>query len=193
VNSNKACESGVGRIRRLDVAHRELLGSLRPFGVRGDDDRWDDEDISLHQTEEHHKVKSELYFSRRVLVHAVEGYLLGCVEYPALTGEGALMRATSTDRLTNPSTSGRRFDDPNLRKARGSVHSVRVKIPLHGLQHSEYPRLIAEPKIWPEIAVDLVARFQGAEAGLLGSVPEPRRRLAIICSAYWMRRTIPAE
>ena len=37
--------------------------------------------------------------SHRVLVHAVEGYLLGCVEYPDLTGEGALRRATSTDSL----------------------------------------------------------------------------------------------
>jgi hypothetical protein len=91
----------LGRIRRLDVAHRELLSSLHPFGIRGDDDRWDDEDISLHENEEHHKVESELYLSRRVLVHAVEGYLLGCVAYPALTGEGALMRATSTDRLTD--------------------------------------------------------------------------------------------
>jgi hypothetical protein len=37
--------------------------------------------------------------SHRVLVHAVEGYLLGCVEYPVLTAEAALMRATSTDNL----------------------------------------------------------------------------------------------
>jgi hypothetical protein len=33
------------------------------------------------------------------LVHAVEGYLLGCVKYSDLTGEAALMRATSTDNL----------------------------------------------------------------------------------------------
>jgi hypothetical protein len=33
------------------------------------------------------------------LVHAVEGYLLGCVEYPALTAEAALRRGTSTDSL----------------------------------------------------------------------------------------------
>jgi hypothetical protein len=90
----------LSRIRRLDVAHRELLSSL-PFGIRGDDDRWDDEDISLDEKEEHYKAESELYLSRRVLVHAVEGYLLGCVAYPALTGEGALKRATSTDRLSD--------------------------------------------------------------------------------------------
>jgi hypothetical protein len=91
----------LGRIRRLDVAHRELLSSLRPFGIAGDDDRWDDEDISLDEKEEHRRAESELYLSRRVLVHAVEGYLLGCVAYPALTGEGAVRRATSTDRLTD--------------------------------------------------------------------------------------------
>jgi hypothetical protein len=91
----------LGRIRRLDEAHRELLSSLRPFKIHGDDDRWDDEDISLDEKEEHHRAESELYLSRRVLVHAVEGYLLGCVAYPALTGEGALMRATGTDRLSD--------------------------------------------------------------------------------------------
>jgi hypothetical protein len=37
--------------------------------------------------------------SHRVLVHAVEGYLLGCVEYPVLTAEAALRRTTSTDSL----------------------------------------------------------------------------------------------
>jgi hypothetical protein len=37
--------------------------------------------------------------SHRVPVHAVEGYLLGCVEYPVLTAEAALRRTTSTDSL----------------------------------------------------------------------------------------------
>jgi hypothetical protein len=46
-------------------------------------------------------VESELYLTHRVLVHVVEEYLLGCVEYPDLTGEAALGRATSTDRLIN--------------------------------------------------------------------------------------------
>jgi hypothetical protein len=91
----------LGRIRRLDVAHRELLDSLVPLGISGDNDRRDDEDISLDEKEDHHKAETELYLSRRVLVHAVEGYLLGCVAYPALTGEGALIRATSTDRLSD--------------------------------------------------------------------------------------------
>jgi hypothetical protein len=91
----------LGRIRRLDVAHRELLSSLRPFGVSADNDRWDDEDTSLDEKEEHHKAESELCLSHRVLVHAVEGYLLGCVAYPALTGEGALRRATTTERLSD--------------------------------------------------------------------------------------------
>jgi hypothetical protein len=91
----------LGQIRRLDVAHRELLSSLRPFGIGGDNDRWDDEDISLDEKEDQHKAESELYLSRRVLVHAVEGYLLGCVAYPALTGEGAVRRATTTERLSD--------------------------------------------------------------------------------------------
>jgi hypothetical protein len=40
---------------------------------------------------------TELYLSHRVLIHAVEGYLLGCVEYPVLTAEAALRRTTGTD------------------------------------------------------------------------------------------------
>jgi hypothetical protein len=44
-------------------------------------------------------VAHEIQLSHRLLVHAVEGYLSGCVQYPDLTGEGALKRATSTDSL----------------------------------------------------------------------------------------------
>jgi hypothetical protein len=91
----------LSRIRELDVVHRKLLSSLRPFGIGGDNDRWDDEDTSLDEKEEHHKAESELCLSHRVLVHAVEGYLLGCVAYPDLTGAGALRRATTTEKLSD--------------------------------------------------------------------------------------------
>jgi hypothetical protein len=63
----------LNRIRRLDVAHRKLLSYLRPFGIRGNDDRWDDEDISPDEREDHHKAESELYLNRRVLVHRLKG------------------------------------------------------------------------------------------------------------------------
>ena len=55
--------------------------------------------FSRHDKDERDKAAHELYLSRRVLVCVVEGYLLGCVEYPDLTGEAALRRATSTDNL----------------------------------------------------------------------------------------------
>jgi hypothetical protein len=61
------------RIRLIDIKRRQLL----VYFSRG----------------EHSKTESELYLSHRVLVHAVEGYLLGCVKYSDLTGEAALMRA----------------------------------------------------------------------------------------------------
>jgi hypothetical protein len=69
------------------------------LGIHEIDHLWDDEDISLREREEHNKPDSELFLSHRLLVHAVEGYLLGCAEYPDLTAEVALGRATSTDSL----------------------------------------------------------------------------------------------
>jgi hypothetical protein len=78
------------QIRRLYSAYRQLLGPLR---TRRDDNK----DIFQHDKEEHGR--SELYLSYRVLAHAVEGYLLGCVEYPTLTAEEALRRATNTQSL----------------------------------------------------------------------------------------------
>jgi hypothetical protein len=87
------------RIRRLDLAYRELLSYLRPLGARGDDGHRDGDDLSQQVRHERNKAEHELHLCRRVLVHAVEGYLLGCVEYPDLTGEGALRRATSTGSL----------------------------------------------------------------------------------------------
>jgi hypothetical protein len=87
------------RIRLIDIKRRQLLGYFCPLGIHEIDHLWDDEDISLHDKEEHNKVESELYRSHRVLVHAVEGYLLGCVEYPVLTAEAALRLTTSTDTL----------------------------------------------------------------------------------------------
>jgi len=86
-------------IRRLDVTYRQLLNYLRPQRIHGDDDLRDRDDLSRQDKEERDKAEHELYLSRRVLVCAVEVYLLGCVEYPDLTGEAALGRATSTDNL----------------------------------------------------------------------------------------------
>jgi hypothetical protein len=87
------------QIRLIDIKRRQLLGYFCPLGIHEIDHLWDDEDISLHEKEKHNKAESELYLSHRVLVHAVEGYLLGCVEYPDLTAEAALGWATSTDNL----------------------------------------------------------------------------------------------
>jgi hypothetical protein len=87
------------RIRLIDIKRRQLLSYFYPLGVREIDHLWDDEDISPNDKDEQNKVESELYLSHRVLVHAVEGYLLECVEYPVLTAEAALKRTTSTDTL----------------------------------------------------------------------------------------------
>jgi hypothetical protein len=87
------------RIRLMDIKRRQLLGYFCPLGIPEIDHLWDDEDISQRDREENDKAAHELHMSHRVLVHAVEGYLLGCVECPDLTGEGALRRATSTDSL----------------------------------------------------------------------------------------------
>jgi hypothetical protein len=92
-------QAELDRIRLIDIKRRQLLGYFCPLGIHEIDHLWDDEDISLHDKAEHNKVESELYRSHRVLVHAVEGYLLGCVEYPVLTAEAALRRTTSTDSL----------------------------------------------------------------------------------------------
>jgi hypothetical protein len=89
----------LGRIRLIDIKRRQLLSYFSPLGIHEIDDLWDDKDISLHDKEEDDKAAHELHMSHRALVHAVEGYLLGCVEYPDLTGEGALRRATSTESL----------------------------------------------------------------------------------------------
>jgi hypothetical protein len=87
------------RIRLIDIKRRQLLGYFYPLGIDEVDDLWDRDDRSRQDREEHDKSAHELHMSHRVLVHAVEGYLLGCVEYPDLSGEGALRRATSTDSL----------------------------------------------------------------------------------------------
>jgi hypothetical protein len=75
------------RIRIIDIKRRQLLGYFHPLEIDGVDYVWDDGDISLQDKGEHDLAACELYMSHRVLVHAVEGYLLGCVEYPDLTGE----------------------------------------------------------------------------------------------------------
>jgi hypothetical protein len=85
------------RIRLIDIKRRQLLVYFCPLGIHEIDHLWDDEDVSPEDKEEYSKVESELYLSHRVLVHEVEGYLLGCVEYPVLTAEAALRRTTNTD------------------------------------------------------------------------------------------------
>jgi hypothetical protein len=87
------------RIRLIDIKRRQLLSYFCPLGIHEINHLWDDEDISLPEKEEHNKVQGELYLSQRILIHAVEGYLLGCVEYPVLTAEAALRRTISTDSL----------------------------------------------------------------------------------------------
>jgi hypothetical protein len=87
------------RIRLIDIKRRQLLAYFCPLGIHEIDHLWDDEDISLPENEEYSKVQSEWYLSHRVLIHAVEGYLLGCVEYSVLTAETALKRSTNTDSL----------------------------------------------------------------------------------------------
>ena len=87
------------RIRLIDIKRRQLLSYFCPLGIQEIDHLWDDEDISPDDKEEHDKAESEVYLSHRVLMHAVEGYLLGYVEYPVLTAEAALRRTNSTDSL----------------------------------------------------------------------------------------------
>jgi hypothetical protein len=87
------------RIRLIDIKRRQLLGYFYPLEIDEVDGLWDRDDRSPQDREEHNKAAQELHRSHRVLVHSVEGYLLGCVEYPDLTGEAALRRATSTDSL----------------------------------------------------------------------------------------------
>jgi hypothetical protein len=87
------------RIRLIDIKRRQLLRYFHPLGIHEVDELWDRDDRSRQDREEHDKLAHELHTIHRVLVHAVEGYLLGCVEYPVLTAEAALRRATSTDNL----------------------------------------------------------------------------------------------
>ena len=86
-------------VRLLDLHYRQLLNYLRPLRNLGDNDPWGRDKLSPQDREEHDKVAHELYLSHRFLVCAVEVYLLGCVEYPDLTGEDAVRRATNTDSL----------------------------------------------------------------------------------------------
>ena len=85
-------------VRLLDLHYRQLLNDLHSLGIPGDHDLSRRNDPSLAHRE-HEKVARELYLSHRFLVCAVEVYLLGCVEYSGLTGEGAVKCATNTDTL----------------------------------------------------------------------------------------------
>jgi hypothetical protein len=89
----------LNRIRLIDIKRRQLLRYFYPLGIHAVDELWDRDDRSRQDREENDKAAHELQMSHRVLVHAVEGYLLGCVEYPVLTAEAALRRTTSTDSL----------------------------------------------------------------------------------------------
>jgi hypothetical protein len=87
-------------IRTLDVKHREFIVWLNPQGNReGDDESWLRDDLSRADRSEIEKADHELWLSHRVLAHAVEGYLLGCVELSSTTGESVLRQATSTEDL----------------------------------------------------------------------------------------------
>ena len=86
-------------VRRLDLHYRELLNYIRFLGIRGDDALSGRSDLSPEDRGEPDKVARKLYLSHRFLVCAVEVYLLGCVEYSGVTGEGAVRRATNTDSL----------------------------------------------------------------------------------------------
>jgi hypothetical protein len=86
-------------IRRLDLRYRELLDYFRPLGNREDKGPWDGDTLSPQDLKQRDKVARELYLSHRFLVCAVEVYLLGCVEYPVLTGKDAVSRAPNTDSL----------------------------------------------------------------------------------------------
>jgi hypothetical protein len=68
------------RIRLIDIKRCQLLAYFHPLGVRRVDDLWDRDDRSRQDREERDKAAHELHMSHRVLVHAVEGHLLGCVE-----------------------------------------------------------------------------------------------------------------
>jgi hypothetical protein len=90
----------LGRIRRLDVAHRDLLSSLRPFGIRRG------ETAGMMRIFPWMRRRNTIRRSPSCISAAeswstVEGYLLGCVASPSLTGGGALRRTTSTDRLSD--------------------------------------------------------------------------------------------
>src|ERR1700733_15290371 len=89
------------RIRLIDIKRRQLLGYFYPLGIHEVDELWDRDDRSRQDREEHNKAAHELHVSHRVLVHAVEGYLLECVEYPVLTAEAALRRTTDTESLVD--------------------------------------------------------------------------------------------
>jgi hypothetical protein len=86
-------------IRLIDIKRRQILGYFHPLKIHRVDDLPDRDNLSRQEREKHDKTAHELHMSHRVLFHAVEGYLLGCVEYSDLTGEDALRWATSTDNL----------------------------------------------------------------------------------------------
>jgi hypothetical protein len=86
-------------VRRLDLHYRQLLNYLRRLGNSGGTDPLHRDNLLPQDREEYDKVTHELYLSHRFLVCAVEVYLLGCVEYSGLTGEGAVRRATNTNSL----------------------------------------------------------------------------------------------
>jgi hypothetical protein len=76
-----AREAELDQIRLIDIKRRQHLGYFCPLEIDEIDHLWDDNDISLDDKEEYNNAESELYLSHRVLIHAVEWYLLECVEY----------------------------------------------------------------------------------------------------------------
>jgi hypothetical protein len=86
-------------IRRLDLTYRRLLNDFRQHGVGADPGFWGRGDPMREDKEERGEATDDLRMRQRILVHAVEGYLLGCVRLSTLTGEIALKQTRNTDEL----------------------------------------------------------------------------------------------
>jgi hypothetical protein len=142
-------------IRRLDVTHRQLLNYNRPQRIRGDDDLRDRGDLSGQDSELYDKAAHELHMNHRVLVHAVEGYLLGCVRPSSLTGEIVLRQTRSTDQLCAAlqaeedlmiRTFGTPWVDPPSPSSSRSFQPLEVgQVPTGGTATSDTPA----PRRWP--------------------------------------------
>jgi hypothetical protein len=60
---------------------------------------WEEDPRCMEELRVQREEDFELGISHRILTHAVEGYLLGCVGSSCVTGESVMAKATSTDGL----------------------------------------------------------------------------------------------